>query len=177
MAAAPIEVLRADEQDAEGIAALHVRAFEAAYRGTFPDVADRAPALEARSDHWHQLLSGGGEKAYTLVAEQRGRPVGFCSLAMPARDADVGEPTAEIAAFYVDPSRWRSGVGSALLEGALRELREVHEDPWRHVTLWVLAENTAARTFYARAGFEHDGVEGTDALTGRPKVRLRAPLS
>ena len=34
----------------------------------------------------------------------------------------------------------------------------------------------AARAFYARLGFVHDGVEGPDQLTERPKVRLRAKL-
>jgi ribosomal protein S18 acetylase RimI-like enzyme len=171
--AAPIEVFRADGQDAPGVAAVHARAWEAQYRELFPELADAAPSLDDRMNRWSELLGGDHEKAYTLIAERGGKVVGFCSLATPSRDGEPGERVAEIAAFYVDPQRWRGGIGTALVKQAVKELRE---ERWQSVTLWVLADNTAARTFYAKFGFQHDGVEGPDQLTDRPKVRLRAKL-
>lgn len=174
MSANDIQVLRADVEDAEGIAAVHVRAFDATYRDTLPDVAAAAPDLEARLQHWTELLEPDTDAAYTLVAEQRAVTVGFCSLATPSRDADPQDRTAEIAAFYVAPSRWGNGVGTAMIEQAVEELRA---DGWKAVTLWVLEANEPARKFYARFGFEPDGFTGPDPLTERPKLRLRLSLA
>ena len=42
--------------------------------------------------------------------------------AEPCRDEDAGDRTAEIAATYVDPSRWSSGVGRSLLRETLAGL-------------------------------------------------------
>lgn len=169
-----ISVFRADQEDAEGVAQVHARAFEAVYREAFPEVVAKAPDLEQRVEHWQELLDGETDLAYTLVAEQRGHAVGFCSLATPGRDADTGDRTAEIAAFYVAPSRWGNGIGTALMEQALEELKS---EQWQNATLWVLVENEAARRFYSRFGFEADGVEGPDAMTERPKMRLRIALN
>ncbi len=173
MAGNGIEVFRADIDDAEGIAAVHVRSFDATYRDVLPDVAAAAPDLETRTERWQALLEPDTDAAHTLVAEQRSVAVGFCSLATPSRDASPDERTAEIAAFYVAPSRWGNGVGTALITQALSELRA---DGWTAVTLWTLAANEPARKFYARFGFEPDGHAGPDPMTGQPKLRLRAPL-
>jgi GNAT superfamily N-acetyltransferase len=171
--AAPIEVFRADEQDAAGIAAVHAAAWEQAYRKLLPEIADAAPTIDERTDRWSQLVRADHAQAFTLVAERGGKVVGFCSLATPGREAEPEERTADIAAFYVDPKRWRNGIGSALITQARDELGE---SGWLAVTVWVLAENAPARAFWAKFGFVHDGLEGPDALTERPKVRLRATL-
>lgn len=173
MSANVVEVFRADEEDAEGIAAVHVRAFDVTYRDAFPELAAAAPDLEARTAAWHELLEPQTDDAFTLVAEQRSMAVGFCSLATPSREAAAGERTAEIAALYVAPSRWGNGVGTALLTKALEELKS---EGWSAATVWVLVENASARKFYERFGFAADGEGGPDPLTGRPKMRLRADL-
>lgn len=168
-----VDVFRADVEDAEGIAAVHVRAFDVTYRDAFPELAASAPDLEARTASWEALLDPDTEAAFTLVAEQRRTAVGFCSLATPSREAGPDERTAEVAAFFVAPSRWGNGVGTALLTKALEELTA---DGWSAVTVWVLVENASARTFYERFGFAADGEGGPDPMTGRPKMRLRAEL-
>ncbi len=173
MSANDIQVFRADVEDAEGVAAVHVRAFDATYRDSLPDVAAKAPDLEARIEHWQELLEPDTEAAYTLVAEQRAVAVGFCSLATPSSEHDADDTTAEIAAFYVAPSRWGNGVGTTLLTHALAELRE---GGYTSVTLWVLDANEPARKFYERFGFAPDGLAGPDTMTERPKLRLRAAL-
>lgn len=169
-----IQVFRADGEDAEGVASVHAKAFEAAYRDQIPEAVAKVPELEQRIERWQELLEDDGDEAYTLVAEQRGSTVGFLSLATPSHEADADDRTAEIGAFYVAPSRWGNGIGTALMTQALQELRE---GGWQTVTLWVLVGNEPARTFYARFGFEADGAAGPDALTERPKMRLRASLS
>lgn len=76
--------------------------------------------------------SGGGflaneaaEGSETLVALDADREtVGFCTLSMPSRDEDADDQTAEVAATYVAPECWRTGIGRALLTAALSKLRE-----------------------------------------------------
>ena len=83
--------------------------------------------------------------------------------------------TAEISALYIDPSRWRSGVGRALLAEALARLRAAE---WSEVTLWVLAGNAPARAFYERFGFAADGAEVEHVPSGvAPAAARRAPTA
>ncbi len=94
---------------------------------------------------------------------------------MPSRDEDAGEGTAEAAATYVVPERWRAGIGSELLGAALSRLREAG---FHEATLWVFAGNHGARAFYGTLGFEPDGAEVThDWAAGEAAVRLRASLT
>lgn len=171
--AAEIRVFRADGDDAEGIAGVHGRSREAAYQHLEVGQRGREPLPAERVELWRDLLSGNSDAAFTLVAEQGEKAVGFCSVATESRDADRRPNTGEIAALYVDPPRWGRGIGSALMAKALDELREAGCEV---VTLWVLAENESALRFYARFGFSPDGFGGPDPQTGRPKARLRAAL-
>lgn len=164
---------RAVPQDAAAIAAVHVRSWQVAYRGLVPDELLDALAVAQREAVWRDVLTGEQPHA-VLVATEDGVVVGFCAVAAPSRDADADERGAEIGAIYVAPEAWRGGVGRALMEVALADLRA---GDWREVTLWVLAENRPARDFYARFGFEPDGAETTHESSGQTEIRLRAPLT
>jgi GNAT superfamily N-acetyltransferase len=96
--------------------------------------------------------------------------LGFCALAVPSRDEDTGERVAEIAAIYVTPDAWRGGVGTALLDAALTEVRA---RGCKSVTLWVLVDNHRARDFYARFGFTPDGAAMLHEASGQTELRLR----
>lgn len=154
---------------------MHVGAWRAAYRGLLPEEVLDALSVEQRTGVWSEWLSATDPAVKTLVAtDAEGGIAGFCSIAMPSRDDDATACTAEITATYVDPDRWREGVGTALLGAALAELREAgaHE-----ATLWVLVANAPARAFYARHGLLPDGAESTHEPTGgQPTLRLRIAL-
>jgi GrpB-like predicted nucleotidyltransferase (UPF0157 family)/ribosomal protein S18 acetylase RimI-like enzyme len=168
-------VRNATAGDAPHIAEIHVRSWQAAYRGILPDSLLDGLSVPEREQSWNALLSDRDDRWLTLVAEDSGGAlVGFCSVATPSRDEDAGEATAEVGALYVDPERWREGVGEVLLSTALEKLGE---KGWRDVILWVLPENRAALAFYDRFGFlVEDGVEKREERSGRPVVRLRANL-
>lgn len=156
-------------EDAAAIAAVHVRAWQAAYRGLMPNELLDALSVAQREELWGQLLlPEDGPRVYVAVAD--GDVVGFCAVSAPSRDEDAEARVAEIGAIYVHPEAWRSGVGRALMDVALDELQA---DGWRWVTLWVLAENRQARDFYARFGFTLDAAEATHAPSGATEVRLR----
>jgi GNAT superfamily N-acetyltransferase len=167
-----VEVRRAVPEDAGAIAAIHVRASEVAYRGLLPDEVRDRHSVEQCERFWRETLTG-DEAPAVFVSEHDGTVVGFCAVAAPSRDEDAGDEVAELAAIYVNPDVWRAGIGGALMDVALDELR--HGD-WRFVTLWVLAENGSARTFYSRFGFEPDGAETVDERSGQKEIRLRAFL-
>lgn len=160
-------------EDARAIAEIHVRTWQVAYRGLVPDEVLEGLSVARREHAWREAAAGGQESGAVFVADADGVVAGFCALATPSRDKDAGDEIAEIAAIYVDPSAWRHGVGSALMESALSELRAQR---WRLLTLWVLAENRRARDFYARFGFEPDGAATGHERSGQTEVRLRASL-
>jgi ribosomal protein S18 acetylase RimI-like enzyme len=70
--------------------------------------------------------------------------------------------------------RWGEGVGQALMAAALDSLRE---RGCTETTVWSLAANERANSFYERAGFTRDGGERTEeAWAHLPEVRYRRAL-
>jgi ribosomal protein S18 acetylase RimI-like enzyme len=169
----PLEVRHAVPDDAPAIADVHVRAWQVAYRGLIPDETLDRLSVEQREEAWRQAMTG-EECPAVYVAVKDGAVVGFCAAAAPARDVYAGPDVAEIGAIYVEPDLRRSGVGRALMNVALDDLRAAG---WRSVTLWVLAENERALRFYGQYGFEPDGAETAHEGSGEREVRLRAPLT
>jgi GNAT superfamily N-acetyltransferase len=170
------EIRRAQPSDARGVASLHVRAWQAAYRGLVPDTVLDGLSVDAREERWRALLAEGSR---TLLACDGGTVAGFCSVIAPARDPCLSADAAEIAAIYVDPDRWRAGVGRALLGTALGELRD---EGFATAVLWLLEGNDRALRFYESFGFARDGATGTEPVgsveraEGLPQIRLRRAL-
>jgi GNAT superfamily N-acetyltransferase len=161
----------ATPDDAHAIADVQVRGWQAAYQGFLHAQLLEDMSVSLREDSWRTMLAEGEQPAVTLVSEDDGGAVeGFCSLALPSRDEDAGERTAEIVATYVDPSRWGAGVGKALLGQALTDLPA---DAWDDVTLWIFMRNAQGRAFFARSGFRLDGVKDVHEATRVPTARMR----
>jgi ribosomal protein S18 acetylase RimI-like enzyme len=170
------EAVRAD---AAAIAGVHVRAWRAAYRGLMPDDVLDALSPEARRAQWDEGLALPVPRPTLVATDAAGTIAGFCALAEPTTDDGESPRSAEITALYVDPSRWRAGVGSVLLAAARDRLRARE---FEQVILWVLVGNVSARAFYEHHGFEADGglVEheppGAHAPSGLRAERMRARL-
>jgi len=158
----------ATADDAGALAALQVRAWQAAYRGILPAQLLADLSVDLREATWRDVIAD--PACVTLVD---GGGAGFCSLALPSRDDDAGERTAEVAATYVDPAHWQSGIGRSLLGAALGSLEP---GAWDDLTLWVFLRNAQARAFYARSGFRLDGAKGTHQASGVATARMRLAL-
>lgn len=154
-------VRRATADDADAIAAVHVRTWQGAYRDVFPPEALDAIAVEPRALAWRAQLAGGPVSAF--VDEEL---TGFASVG-PSRDE---QGAGELYAIYVLPERWGSGLARELLAAAEAELRGLG---YAEATLWVLEANPRARGFYESCGWALDGAAKTDVHLGVDVAELR----
>jgi GNAT superfamily N-acetyltransferase len=173
------QIRHATPIDAASIAEVHVRSWRAGYRGLLPDALLDSLSPQARQQVWETWLAEPNPEFVAFVAEEEGAVVGFCSLLLTARDADLPHNTAEITALYVEPARWRHGIGKALLTHALQTAEAAGAEM---VTLWILELNKSARAFYAGLGFIADGASKREQVGGASlapppcQVRLRAAV-
>ena len=138
--------------DAKAIAEVTDAAWRVAYRGLLPDAILDNLSAKDRTNRWRRRIA---ERLWqTLVLEREGRVIGFVACgASGDEDASQGRG-GEVFALYLSPEEWRRGHGSALMDAALRSLRE---EGYTEVTLWALDGNERGRRFYEAAGFEADG--------------------
>lgn len=151
-------------EDAEGVAVVHVRVWQEAYRGLLPqEFLDQRDPARSRIG-WHRWIEDARAPAAILVAEDEvGTIVGFVSVS-PSRDPDADPAVeGEIQAVYLLPGYWGQGLGRQLMEAGLRRLDDAG---YHEVTLWVLESNQRARRFYEAGGWHADGSTKTDSSTG-----------
>ena len=72
----------------------------------------------------------------------------------PSQDPDAGGAAGEVTVLAVHPDARRQGHGSRLLNASVDLLREAGAES---VTLWLLADDEAARAFLTASGFAPDG--------------------
>ncbi len=149
-------VLReAAPRDARSVAELHVWASREASRSVAAADAVEAPSVDERESRWNEHLAlPPGDDHFVLVAEEHGTGdvAGFVAGG-GSRDPD-GKGDGEIYALYVDPGRWRHGVGRLLLTGALAALADAS---FASATLWIPEADVAARAFCEALGWAEDG--------------------
>lgn len=166
-----VEVRRANPDDADGIAAVHVRSWQGAYYGLVPqeyldqlDPADRVERWRraVRTTDW----SRGG----VMVALAGAQVVGFTAFG-PTRDADENlERVGEVRSIYLLPHAWGNGFGRRLMAAAVEHLSRAG---YAQATLWVLQSNDRARLFYAKSGWAEDGAVQQDDSRGFPLTEVR----
>jgi GNAT superfamily N-acetyltransferase len=145
-------VRKAKVEDASGIASVHVRSWQVAYRGHMPDEFLDGLDVEKRTNMWRALTLD-PVKIIFVAEDSESNIEGFSALG-PSRDADANPSTAEVSAIYVHPEKWGKGIGRALLSTSLEQVRKRE---FNQITLWVLEANQRARSFYESFGFIHDG--------------------
>lgn len=153
--------------DSHALAEIHVDSWKVAYRGQVPDTVLDQLDVEDGDNRWTGILADPDVR--TLLLEDDGGLIGFVTFG-PSRDSDA-DPTcvAELWGIYLDPSRWRQGLGTKLCRLVLRELAVAR---YNRVSAWVLETNARARAFYEAMGFELDEVTRED-LIGTPQKVVR----
>jgi GNAT superfamily N-acetyltransferase len=170
-----MDIRPAQPTDAAGIAEVHVRSWQDAYRGLLPqDYLDNLD-VGRRREGWDRFLATTcWPHTGAFVAEDGDGIIGFTHVG-PTRDE--GEPRAvgEVTAIYVLDREWGTGAGRALMAAAVATLADAG---FAEASLWVLDRNTRARGFYELAGWAVDGAERVEELRGFPlrEVRYRRTL-
>ncbi len=169
-------IRRARVDDAASVAAIHVRAWQHAYRGYVPQ--DHLDGLDAEAwtvDRRRWIREPRTPQHRVWVLERAGTVLGFAATG-PSRDADGAEATGEVEAIYLDPELVGTGLGRRLFAYSLMALRRLG---FREAVVWVLEGNERARRFYASAGCTLDPAVRTIRLGGADlqEVRYRRPLA
>lgn len=142
---------RAEVGDESGVARVHVRSWQVAYRGLIDQGYLDGLRPEDRAESYTFDRTGVNAPVTVLAAED-GVICGFVTIGA-SRDADLS-PSGEVCAIYVDPGSWGRGIGRALMASARATLRhQGHEDAY----LWVLVGNVRAEHFYRSDGWLPDG--------------------
>ena len=150
----------ADGEDADAIAAVHVRAWQETYRHLVPGDKLDALVVADRAERWRQILAGTDESAW--VAELDGEVVGWATTS--ARNTATQPRPLELNGMYAYARVHGTGVGQALMDAALAD---------SPAFLWVAADNPRAHAFYRRNGFGADGVRDEHPLLGVPVPIVR----
>ena len=139
-------IREATAKDAGLISHIHATSWRKDYRNLIAgDYLDRLP-----DSYWvpsvQAWLSSG--QIYGLLILLDGKPVGAC-LYGRGRDESYAD-WGEIVSLYLLPEATRQGLGSQLLQEALRLLRQ---DGYERFYLWAINGNKAADAFYRKHGF------------------------
>lgn len=162
-----VHIRAARPEDAARIAEIHVRTWQTAYRGHFPEAFLEELRAEQREPQWTrtitQPLPGGSVFVAMNNMDISNQIVGFCSVG-PARTGDDDPETGEVYAIYVDPVHQGIGAGKALMAAGEHAL---HEAGFHMAMLWVLEGNMPARTFYERSGWTAEAEPQPAEITGQ----------
>ncbi|MEM7554944.1 MAG: GNAT family N-acetyltransferase [Cyanobacteria bacterium P01_A01_bin.84] len=156
-----MSIRAANLEDAKSIATIHVNAWQFTYKGLIPQSYLDNLSIPKREQVWCNILSDSKTctKTHTIVQEINDILVGFANFGHTRdRDKDF-DVTAEITSIYLDPQYWRRGLGKALFEFILRDIKKLG---FTEVTLWVLNSNQRACSFYEKMGLKPDGTTKID---------------
>lgn len=168
---APVEtspLLRpATAADAAALAEVFVTTWQRNYRSVVPDDVIDALDLDETAG-WLGGLVGTAAQSTAVLESADGKVLGFVRFGNEPSDARNGH----IYALYVHAEYGGRGHGRRLLRSALAELERRGYDV---ITLWVFAENAAARGLYSSEGFEPDGGRRVEAQFRADEIRMRRP--
>jgi GNAT superfamily N-acetyltransferase len=170
MEGGPVRVREATPDDTDAIVAVTVAGWRTAYRDIVaPDRLADLPIPRWRHEV-HVGLRRPVEDAFSYVAEIDGEFAGYCFVAAPSREPDLGASVAELVAIYVEPERWGQGAGAALMRAAMERLADL---PYDEVVLWTFKENAPTIAFYERHGWKRDGDQKVHPRTQAVAIRFR----
>ncbi|MEN8698148.1 GNAT family N-acetyltransferase [Bacillus infantis] len=140
-----MKIRRAEDQDAEGIAKVHVETWRTAYRGIIDDEYLAALSVEKRTELWHRNIAIPGN--IVLVAEENDGIVGFAD----GSQEETGEYSGfkgNVTCLYVLEEHQGTGVGKALLHELFQAFQK---EGIGSAIVKVLKENDAC-SFYEHTG-------------------------
>ena len=138
-------------RDATALDALLIsRIIARSWRGAYQGLIDPVYLSRLPEEYWLPAMRGwlSSGRLYGCIAEENGEPMGSIIYGR-GRDEDHAD-WGEIVSLYVLPEKMAQGVGSSLLNKAMKALQAEGYD---RVYLWCIAGNERADAFYRRHGF------------------------
>ena len=160
--------------DADVLGAIAGRAWRATYPGIVPEPV-LVEWIERAPESWRTAFANQPPDTpwRPWVAERDGTILGYATTT-PAKSEWLPPPerAGELTNLYLDPDAIGTGVGSALYDHAVADLRERGFNPF---VVWAFRDNERAIRFYERKGLvidvpQHDWVLGDVPC---PIVRFR----
>ena len=160
-------------EEAETLAALHVRTWQEAYAALLPEEYLRSLTPSQRLPMWQRILDS-PDRVAIFVAVFDDDLVGF-SCGGVSNDEGATPTTGEMWSIYLLQEFWNRGIGKELHDTLLEELQKRR---FKEATLWVMGSNDRTRRWYERQGWTLDGAQKTVELWEAmvPEVRYRKPL-
>jgi RimJ/RimL family protein N-acetyltransferase len=167
-------IREADSKDARQIADVHVRSWQAAYRGLIPDEELANLSVDEREHFWSQILSRGQRS--NLVLLDQDVVVGWTAFGA-ARDPDCDSTQVyELYGIYLLSNYWDTGCGRQLYQATEQRISSLAA---LEIVLWVFEKNIRARRFYEAAGFrieaekqKHISIRGATLAEVRYRKKL-----
>lgn len=131
--------------DAEKIAKIKIDNWRKTYKNIFPD--EYLENLNFKNEV--QKYKDGFKKRNIITFENNGEIIAYCYYGTRKEEA-LSKYTGEIFAIYVKNDSQEKGVGTALLQKAIKDLEKTH----RKIMLWCAKENYRAIKFYNKNGLE-----------------------
>lgn len=131
-------------QDCEVVASIHVRGWQAAYRGIMDQAFLDALDISQRAERWRSYFNTGISRM-NLVVEKDGKILAFGGGGANRTPDLVPEATGELWALYTDPDCWGHGCGTALLKEFRRCLGTSY-------CVWAARDNLVGIKFYEKNG-------------------------
>ena len=140
-----IRIRVAAPSDVPQLVAVQLESALAAFAHIFPASVPKPRRADLEVE-WQALVTGSAHRV--LVAEISGVAV---AAAVFGADAELAPPGhGLLAKLYVLPDYFGKGIGSALYDAAIEQMRQ---DGWQKLWLWVLEGNLVARRMYERRGW------------------------
>lgn len=153
-----VRYVTADDSRA-AISEIYEKSWKHAYCGIIPqDYLDSIP-----QGRWESVPDRAGMR--TILCLEDAKPVGVSSFGVSRLERL--DTWGEIVSLYLLPEHMGRGIGRALLEHVVTELRA---SGFERIFLWVLEENVRARRFYERCGFRQTN-DFTDISIGGKDLR------
>ena len=143
-------IRQARQDDAAGIANVHVRSWQTTYAGIMAPLFLRNLSITQRQEAWAANLNAAEEGRYVLVLEQEETIVGFVSAGASRQTVNHPGYDAEFYALYLLQSAQGQGYGRELLR---RMAVFLQKDGYQSAMVEALKENPAIQ-FYRHLGAE-----------------------
>ena len=142
-----VKIRRANIEDADGIAKVHVDCWKTTYKGIIPDNYLNGLSYKDRTELWKQNITR--EDNYVIIAEnEQGKIIGFADAWK--RETNIEENTCDLTSIYLLEEYQGTGIGKALINELFIHFKEMG---YSKIFVDVLEDNKT-KHFYEYYGAE-----------------------